>query len=435
MTIEEIKDFSKGFPFKAVTIFLSLLKFSIKKYIEFRQYRRISTEKPLPKELKDLEIDEKKYKESNVYSKAKMEFHFVESFFSIFIETTLLVFNYYAFLWELSRRTALKLKFNPNNEYILCYIFTGFEFIRSSILDIPFSYYKTFILEDKFGFNKTTMKIYITDIIKTLILQILFLPLGIDVIIFAIIKGGKYFYVYAEITCLCLVFIFMWAYPNIIAPLFNKFSELEKGEIREKIEKMAEKVEYPLKKIYVVDQSTRSAHSNAYLYGIGKNKRIVLFDTLIKNLLPEEIEAVLGHELGHWKKSHNIKLLCFSSFHIFILFYIFGYFIGNEKVFVSFGFKNISIFIGLTLYMSLYDPISYFVEILQNFLTRICEYEADAFAFQLGYGDLLKSGLKKLFEKNLSDMDPDPLYSAVNHSHPTFIERAQELDRLKQKTK
>ena len=228
MTIEEIKDFSKGFPFKAVTIFLSLLKFSIKKYIEFRQYRRISTEKPLPKELKDLEIDEKKYKESNVYSKAKMEFHFVESFFSIFIETTLLVFNYYAFLWEFSRRTALKLKFNPNNEYILCYIFTGFEFIRSSILDIPFSYYKTFILEEKFGFNKTTMKIYITDIIKTLILQILFLPLGIDVIIFAIIKGGKYFYVYAEITCLCLVFIFMWAYPNIIAPLFNKFSELEK---------------------------------------------------------------------------------------------------------------------------------------------------------------------------------------------------------------
>ena len=435
MVVEEITDFSIGFPYKTLTILLILIKFSIKKYIEFRQYKRISSNRPLPKKLKDLDIDEEKYKQSNIYTKAKLEYNFIETTFSTLLETLLYIFNYYPFIWEISRKIAFKLNFNPNNEYILCYIYMIIEYIRGTIIDIPFNLYKTFILEEKFGFNKTTMKTFITDIIKKLLLSIIFLPLITNILIFAIIKGGKYFYIIAEITCLCLVFIFMWAYPNLIAPLFNKFTELEKGEIREKIELMAKKVDYPLKKIYVVDESIRSAHSNAYLYGIGKNKRIVLFDTLIKTLQSSEIEAVLGHELGHWKKSHNIKLLCFSAFHIFILFYIFGFFIGNKNIFVSFGFKNMSIFIALFLYVSLYDPLSYFVEILQNYLTRLCEYQADAFAFELGYGELLKSGLKKLFEKNLSNMDPDPLYSTFNNSHPTFIERTEELDRLNAKNK
>ena len=435
MVVEEIQDFSIGFPYKSLTIFLILIKFLIKTYIELRQYKRLGSNRPLPKKLKELDIDEEKFKQSNIYSKAKLQFHFIKSTFSVILEILLFVFNYYPFIWEISRKIASKLNFNPNNEYILCYIYMLIEYIRSTIIDIPFDLYKTFILEEKFGFNKTTMKTFITDIIKKLLLSIIFLPLVTNILIYAIIKGGKYFYIIAEITCLCLVFIFMWAYPNLIAPLFNKFTELEKGEIRDKIELMAKKVEYPLKKIYVVDESIRSAHSNAYLYGIGKNKRIVLFDTLIKTLQSSEIEAVLGHELGHWKKSHNIKLLCFSSFHIFILFYIFGFFIGNKSVFISFGFKNMSIFIGLSLYLSLYDPLSYFVEILQNYLTRLCEYEADAFAFKLGYGELLKEGLKKLFEKNLSNMDPDPLYSACNNSHPTFIERVEELDRLNEKNK
>jgi len=228
------------------------------------------------------------------------------------------------------------------------------------------------------------------------------------------------------------IIIFMWVYPNIIQPLFNKFTDLEEGELKQKIFKLAEKVNYPLTKIYVIDASTRTSHSNAYLYGLGKNKRIVLFDTLIERLDHNEIEAVLGHELGHWVYSHNIKLLIFSLLHIFIIFFIFGYFVNDPRMYLSYGFKNKSIFIGLMLYMGLYDPISYIIDIFQMKLTRVCEYQADSFAHTLGYADQLISGLKKLFEKNLSDMDPDPLFSLVNHSHPTLIERVRALNQLKE---
>ena len=276
-----------------------------------------------------------------------------------------------------------------------------------------------------------TMKTFITDTIKTLLLKIIFLPIIIILLIKVINWGGKNFYIYAEIFTIIIIFIFLWIYPNFIAPLYNKFKELEEGEIKERIFKLAQKVNYPLKKLYEVDESTRSAHSNAYLYGIGNNKRIVLYDTLIKKLLPEEIEAVLGHEIGHWKKSHNIKTLIITFIHVFILFYVFGFFMNDERIFLSFGFENKSIFIGLYLYFVLYSPISYVTDILQLKFIRTFEFEADQFSKELGYSEQLISGLKKLFEKNLSDMDPDPLYSLVNNSHPTLIERVRALNEKK----
>jgi STE24 endopeptidase len=276
-----------------------------------------------------------------------------------------------------------------------------------------------------------TIKTFITDIIKTLLLKITFLPIIFVLLIKVIDWGGKNFYIYAEIFTIIIIFIFLWIYPNFIAPLYYKFKELEEGEIKERIFKLAQKVNYPLKKLYEVDESTRSAHSNAYLYGIGNNKRIVLYDTLIKKLLPEEIEAVLGHEIGHWKKSHNIKTLIITFIHVFILFYVFGFFMNDERIFLSFGFQNKSISMGLYLYFILYIPISYVIDILQFKLIRSFEYEADQYSKELGYSDQLISGLKKLFEKNLSDMDPDPLYSLVNNTHPTLIERVRALNEKK----
>ena len=168
MVVEEIQDFSKGFPYKSLTIFLILTKFLIKTYIELREYKRINSNKPLPKKLKELDIDEEKFKQSNIYSKAKLEFNFIKSTFTVLLETLLFVFNYYPFVWEISRKIALKLKFNQNNEYILCYIYMIIEYIRGTIIDIPFNLYKTFILEEKFGFNKTTMKTSPNDKLYTI---------------------------------------------------------------------------------------------------------------------------------------------------------------------------------------------------------------------------------------------------------------------------
>ena len=227
----------------------------------------------------------------------------------------------------------------------------------------------------------------------------------------------------------------MWVYPNVIAPLFNKFSELEEGELKQSLTKLAEKVQFPLKKIYLVDASKRTAHSNAYLYGFGNNKRIVIFDTLVNKLKQNEIEAVLCHELGHWRYNHTLKSLVNVLLQIFVMFFIFGFFMNDKNFFVSFGFNEKSTFIGLTLFFLIYAPISYIGEILSLKLTRKFEYEADEFANGMGMGEELKNGLKKLFEDNLSDMDPDSLYSQFNHSHPTMLERFKAIERLNEKQK
>lgn len=431
MAIEEIIDKTKNFPYKNLAIFLILLKYLIDNYITYRQYKHLSENSKIPNELKDLGIDEKKYKETKIYSKEKLFFTIIETSFTEILEIFLIYFNYYPFLWEISRDFNPVFNISKNNEYIASLFFSLIEFLRATIIEIPFNYYKNFIIEEKYNFNTMTIKTFITDTIKTLLLKIIFLPIIIILLIKVINWGGKNFYIYAEIFTIIIIFIFLWIYPNFIAPLYNKFKELEEGEIKERIFKLAQRVNYPLKKLYEVDESTRSAHSNAYLYGIGNNKRIVLYDTLIKKLLPEEIEAVLGHEIGHWKKSHNIKTLIITFIHVFILFYVFGFFMNDERIFLSFGFENKSIFIGLYLYFVLYSPISYVTDILQLKFIRTFEFEADQFSKELGYSEQLISGLKKLFEKNLSDMDPDPLYSLVNNSHPTLIERVRALNEKK----
>ena len=181
-----------------------------------------------------------------------------------------------------------------------------------------------------------------------------------------------------------------------------------------------------------MDQSERSSHSNAYLFGFGKNKRIVLFDTLIKNLNPNEIVGTLAHELGHWKKWHTIFNFSFAFSYIFILFYLFQFFMNEEKIFISFGFEEKSVFIGLFIYFLMISVIMYFINFLQMFMTRQFEYQADNYACELGYGEELKSALTKLTEENKSNLDPDPYFSMFNYTHPTLVERIKEINKYKE---
>ncbi|KAJ9081521.1 zinc metalloprotease [Entomophthora muscae] len=214
-------------------------------------------------------------------------------------------------------------------------------------------------------------------------------------------------------------------FPTFIQPLFNKFSPLEDGPLKDQIEALAKSVEFPLTKLYVIDGSKRSSHSNAYFFGLFKNKRIVLFDTLLDDSTQEEILAILGHELGHWKLNHVTSRLVVTQLHLITVFLVFQQFITNKSLYEAFGFVDgaMPVLIGFVLFQYLYAPIEAVVGFLLNVLSRKHEFEADAFAVQLGKAHPLATGLLKLQKKNLGDMNPDPLYSAYHFSHPPLTER------------
>ena len=419
-------------PYKTYILIIMFLIQIFEIYIKYRQYRRLGESRPIPKELISLGLDKLKYEESQKYQLAKIKFKIILNITKNAMSLLFLYFDLNPLQYNISRKlcTSIPLiKFNPDNEYGPLFYFIFFELLSEEIIDLPFELYETFVLEEKFGFNKTTLNTFIKDQIKTFILFLIILPIVISLLVYVIIKGGKYFYIFTEICAIILMFIFMWVYPNIIQPLFNKFKELEEGDLKNGIMDLAKRVNYPLKKIYEMDASQRSSHSNAYLFGFWKNKRIVLFDTLIKNLEIKEIEGVLGHEFGHWAKWHSIILLFISFTNIFIIFYLLQFFINEIPIFISFGFEQKSVFIGLYLFFLIYSPVTFFINANQNYIVRIIEYQADKYSYELGYGDYLKKALIKLSESNKSDLDPDPLYSIINYSHPILVERIRAINK------
>jgi STE24 endopeptidase len=427
MAIEQLPPtIVSAFPYKSFIINAILLITLFESYLKYRQYKRLS--KPIPQELLDLGIDKSKIEKSKQYTKDKMKLSIINSIFDLTLELTFLIFNVTAMIW-----TYLQQKLNTQNEYFLATILLILETLQSTITSIPFSYYSSFVIEKQYNFNNMTISLFIKDTIKSTILNCVISSIITCLVILAISFGGEYFYIIVDILIVIICFVAMWIYPNFIAPLFNKFTELEEGELKQGINKLADSINYPLKKIFVVDNSKRSSHSNAYLYGFGKNKRIVLYDTLLKQLEKEEIYATLAHELGHWKYSHTISLMLISFAQYFVMFYFFKFFQHSESIFASFGYKDKSIFIGVNLYMEILTPLNYVLNIFLLRITRRFEYQADSFAKDKGYAECLGKGLKKLNEENLCNMDPDPMYSEFHYSHPTLLERLRALDLLNKK--
>lgn len=426
------------FPYKNVIIIIFVLRTILDNYIKYRQYRRLKENRPIPKELISLGLDQTKHEESNKYSKARIQYSIISEFIKNTFDLLLIYFNFYPFQYNISIKLCPKIPiihFNPENEYGPLFVFISLELIREELISLPFEIYQTFVLEEKFGFNKTSVGTFIKDQIITILLYFIFLPPILGLLVYIIIKGGKYFYIFTAIFSIILILLFVWIYPNFIQPLFNTFKELENKELKESIFDLAKRLDYPLKKIYEMDQSQRSSHSNAYLFGFGKNKRIVLFDTLIKKLEIKEIVGVLGHELGHWKKWHYSLNLLFSFSNLFIFFYLLKFFINENAIYISFGFEQKSVLIGLFLIFLCYSPFFFFIIILQNYFSRKFEYQADNFACCLGYGQDLKLSLVKLSEENKSNLDPDPLYSIINYSHPTLVERVRAIDKYQENIK
>lgn len=307
----------------------------------------------------------------------------------------------------------------------LC-LFALFSFVEL-ILGLPESAYYTFVIEAKFGFNRTTPKIFIIDIVKGVVVSIIIgLPFASLLLWIMMTFVGSWWW----IGFICTTFfqiLMIWAYPTLIAPLFNKFTPLEEGETKEQIEDVLKKTELPFNGLFVMDASKRTAHGNAYFTGFGKARRIVFFDTLLKTLTPMEIRAILAHEIGHYKKHHLIKGLIITLFSTFIGFYLLGLLAESPTFFIAHGVKTITLG-GTLLLFTLVAPIyTFFFMPLSNLISRRHEYEADKFAATYADPQDLVNGLIKLYRENASTLTPDPAYSAFYYSHPPAVERAQAL--------
>lgn len=307
-------------------------------------------------------------------------------------------------------------------------VFMGLNTLFDTATSIPWSLYSTFVVEARHGFNKTTLATFVKDTLMSLALTSV-IGAPVLVVLLKLIKwGGEYFYIYVWMFMFAFSLFFLTIFPVFIQPLFNKFTPLEEGPLRDRIYALADKCKFPLTKLFVIDGSKRSSHSNAYMYGFFKNKRIVIFDTLIKQMTAEEVEAVLGHEIGHWAYGHVLQGFFISQLYVFASFMGFGYFVYEPALYRAFGFTSQPILIGLLLFFqTVWAPVDKFLNFALTLNTRRNEFQADQYSTKLGYGPLLQKGLVKMSIENLSTLDPDPMYSLYYYSHPPLLQRLEAI--------
>ncbi len=302
--------------------------------------------------------------------------------------------------------------------------------VASTVLDIPFDYYATFRIEEKYGFNKTTRRVYWLDAVKELSLSLVLGGVLLALVVWFYTWAGTYFWLYAwGAVTLFSVFMAMF-YSQLIVPLFNKQTPLQEGSLRDKIQNFAEKVGFKLDNIYVIDGSKRSTKANAYFTGLGPKKRVVLYDTLIDELTEEEIVAVLAHEVGHYKKRHTLRSMVVSVIQMGVLFWLFSLCVNNAALSEALGGDRAYFQLGLIAFAILYSPVNLILGIGMNVWSRSNEYEADAFAARYYEGDYLVSGLKKISVKSLSNLTPHPLYEYIYYSHPSLLKRIDAIKRI-----
>ena len=302
--------------------------------------------------------------------------------------------------------------------------------VVSSVLDIPFDYYATFRIEEKYGFNKTTRRVYWLDTVKELFLSLVLGGVLLALVVWFYTWAGTYFWLYAwGAVTLFSVFMAMF-YSQLIVPLFNKQTPLQEGSLRDKIQAFAGKVGFKLDNIYVIDGSKRSTKANAYFTGLGPKKRVVLYDTLIDELTEEEIVAVLAHEVGHYKKRHTLRSMVVSVIQMGVLFWLFSLCVNNVALSEALGGDRVYFQLGLIAFAILYSPVNLILGVGMNVWSRNNEYEADAFAARYYEGDYLVSGLKKISVKSLSNLTPHPLYEYIYYSHPSLLKRIDAVKRI-----
>ena len=300
------------------------------------------------------------------------------------------------------------------------------------LLSQPFSIYATFVIEERFGFNKTTWRTYLLDLLKGLVLAILIgTPLLAGILAF-FEYAGSHAWIYCWAVVILYMLVIQYVAPTWIMPLFNKFKPIEEGELKSAIMSYAESIQFPLKNVYVMDGSKRSGKSNAFFTGFGKNKRIVLFDTLIQQHTVQELVAVLAHEMGHYKKKHILQGMLLGILQTGIMFFLLSLIISYQGLFEAFYMKHVSVYAGLIFFGMLFAPIDFFVGILMQVRSRANEYQADRFSAETTKDpQAMIHALKKLSVHNLSNLLPHPFYVFLNYSHPPVLQRIETIEKIK----
>lgn len=402
-----------------IIIAILVISFLIDQALDFLNAKHFND--PLPVELQDV-FDEEEYKKSQRYKKERYKFGILTSAISLIATLLFFFLDGFAFVDGLARSES-------SNEIIIALVFFGIIMIASDILSTPFSYYSTFVIEEKYGFNKTTKKTFFLDKLKGWLMGAVIGGIILGAIIWFYQSTGKNFWLYAwGIITVFTIFMNLF-YAKLIVPLFNKQSPLEDGSLRSKIEEYASKVGFTLDKIFVIDGSKRSTKANAYFSGFGSEKRVTLYDTLIKDLDEEEIVAVLAHEIGHYKRNHIIINLFAAILTTGFTLWLLSLFIGNPVLSEALHVSKPSFHIGLIAFGVLYSPISGVTSLLMNYLSRKFEYQADDFAKATFAATPLISGLKKLSKNSLSNLTPHPLYVFAHYSHPTLLQRFRNLEK------
>lgn len=415
---------------------INFVKYLLYLYVDFRQ-KKCYEIKEIPNYIleayKDCgEVSIEEFKKSQLYSNSKMTFGLINRAVTFVINWVLVFYLIYPLMWEFIYTKI------SSNEYISSLLFCGAMMLLDYPISLIFDLYYTFVLEEKYGFNNSTLKIFIMDQIKSGLLISIFGTILLSLMIYIANNAGKYFYVYIALVQFTFIFVISTIYPTFIVPIFNKLTPIDNQELAEKINNLCKDVKFPLKNLYQMNASIRSNHGNAFFSGAFKSKSIILYDTIL-DLSQDEVVAITGHEIGHWKNWDNYKLLFFSFIQTFVTLFIFHLTFSWDELYLSFGFSldpkigGRNLILSLLVFSYILGPFSSIVGIFHSIMSQRAEYKADEFSFNLGLGDSLANSLFKLSKKSSSCMVFDPVYSFIHLSHPTVCDRIVNLKNLKNK--
>jgi STE24 endopeptidase len=378
----------------------------------------------LPEEFRGI-YDAEKYGTAIRYQKDSFRFEAVTKTFWLIVGTAFILIGGF----QMADLFARSFNFGEIGTGL---IFIGSLSLLRTIVGMPFSIYDTFVLEQKYGFNRTTPKVFIADLFKGLLLSAVLGGPILAAVIWFFVKSGSSGWLYAWIAFSVIQLFLMFLAPAVIMPLFNKFDPLPEGELKEEIERFAQKQNFKLQGIFKMDSSRRSTKSNAFFTGFGKFRRLVLFDTLIEKHSRDELVAVLAHEIGHFKRKHIQKMIVLSIVTTGVMFFVLGLFLNNPELFAAFGMNHLSVYASLVFVAFLFSPVMRFLSVFTHLLSRKHEFEADQYAVETyGKSDELISALKKLSIDNMSNLTPHPLKVMLDYTHPPILQRIEALRALR----
>lgn len=401
-----------------IIILIILLEFAYN--LTLRRLNIKASRQPIPKVLEGI-YDEAAYKRQQEYTSTKRRFGLISESFGVVLSLILFCGGFYAMFDSWARMVS-------DSPIIMALVFMGIFLIISTVTDVPFGYYNTFVIETRFGFNKMTRRLFFTDLLKGLALNTVISGVILVAVVWLYTLTAQWFWLLAWGVISLFTLFMQFFYSELIVPLFNKQTPLPEGELRTAIEEFAKKAEFRLNNIYMMDSSKRSSHGNAYFTGWGSKKRIVLYDSLIQQLTTDEIVGVLAHEIGHYKKGHIVKSTVTALLMNLITLWLFSLVIDSHDIAAAAGCDEPSFHVNIMVFSMLFSPITILTGLLENIWSRRHEWEADEFACLHGRGKDVSSALKAMSKHSLSNLTPHPWVVFMEYSHPTLKDRVEHLE-------